>query len=122
MLQPVGLSLQGEASGVVQDTVQHGSRQDRVAHHLCPIGDLLVRCKDDRVRLIGITDEGEEPVGLCPGDRSVPDLIDDDHLGLPDVPQPETGCPFCIRGIKDLYEVRHPLKADCVSGIDSFET
>ena len=121
MLQPVGLSLQREASGMVQDTVQHSSRQNRIAHHLRPVSDLLVRRKDDRVRLIGVTDKGEESVGLGSGDRCISDLINDDQLCLPDVPQPEPGSSFGVGSIKDLHEVRHSLKADGIAGINGFQ-
>ena len=58
VLQPVGFSLQGETFCMMQDPVQHGGCQDRVSHHLSPFSDLLVRRKDDRVRFVGITDEG----------------------------------------------------------------
>ena len=60
---------------MVENPVQHGSGKYRVAHHLRPVHDLLVGGKDNGGCLVGITDEGKEPVGLAAGDRSISDLV-----------------------------------------------
>ena len=57
----------------MKDSVQHGCGKNRITHHLGPLGDLLVGGKNDRRRLVRITDEGEEPVSLRSADRCVSD-------------------------------------------------
>ena len=122
MLQPVGLSLQRVAHAVSQDPVQERRGKYRVSHHLSPVGHFLVCRKDQRSGLIGVTDEGKELIGLDPGDRCVSDLVNDDHLCLPEVLETETGGPVGVAVVQDLYEVRHLFKADCVAFIDGFES
>ena len=56
MLQPVGFTPEGVAAGMMQDPIQHCCRQNGIAHHLSPVHDLLVRRKDERGSLIGVTD------------------------------------------------------------------
>ena len=118
VLQPVGFSPQGETFGVMQNPVQHGCRQDGIAHHLSPVSDLLVRCKDDRVRLVGITDEGEEPIRLFPGDWGVPNLINDDQLRFAEILQAKPGRTLDLCRIEYLYEVAHAFKTDGVACLD----
>ena len=122
MLQTVGLSTERKASRMVKDPIQHGCGEDRVPHHLCPFRDLLVRRKDDRAGLIGITYKGEEAVGLGPADRRIADLIQYDQLSLPDVLQSEAGRAFCLCGIQDLYEVGHAFKTDGIAVLDSLQS
>ena len=118
MLQTVGLPSQREACCVVKDSVQHGCGKNRITHHLGPLGDLLVGGKNDRRRLVRITDEGEEPVSLRSADRCVSDLIDDDQLCLFDVLQPEACTALGISIVEDLHKVGHPLKAYRVAAVD----
>ena len=103
---------------MVKDSVQHGCGKNRITHHLGPLGDLLVGGKNDRRRLVRITDEGEEPVGLRSADRCVSDLIDDDQLCLFDVLQPEACTALGISIVEDLHKVGHPLKAYRVAAVD----
>jgi len=60
---------------MLQNSVQESCGQDRITHHLCPVRNLLVGRKDQGRCLVGITDKGKEPIGLGPGDRSVPDFV-----------------------------------------------
>ena len=122
MLQPVGLSPEREAGRMVKYPIQHGCSEYRVTHHLCPFRDLLVRRKDDRAGLIGITYKGEEAVGLGPADRRIADLIQYDQLSFPNVLQSETGRAFCLCGIQDLYEVGHAFKTDGIAVLDSLQS
>ena len=78
----------------------------------------IINSKDNRCRLVRITDEGEEPVGLCSADRRVSDLIDDDQLCLLDVLQPEACTALGISIVEDLYKVGHPLKTYRVATVD----
>ena len=75
MLQSVRLPGKGETAGVLQDPVQEGCGQDRIAHHLRPVCNFLVSRKDQGGGFVGITDKGKEPVGLRPGYRSIPDFV-----------------------------------------------
>ena len=64
MLKAIGLSTKRKALRVMQDPIQHGSGENRVTHHLCPLRDLLVGGEDDGCGLVGVADEGEEAVRL----------------------------------------------------------
>lgn len=105
----------------MKDPIQHRGGEYGVSHHLSPFGDLFVGRKDDRPCFVGITDEVEEAVSLLAGDRCVSDLINDYQLCLSDVLQPEAGTALRLGPVKDLHEVRHPLKADCVAAVDCLQ-
>ena len=106
---------------MVKYPVKHGSRQNRVTHHLRPLGDLLVCGKDDRGGLVGVADKGEEAVCFVPGDRRISDLVNNDQLCLPDVLQPEPGGALDIGVVQDPGEAGHALKADRVTAVDCFK-
>jgi len=86
MLQPIEFASQRETFGIVQYPVKHGGCKHRVTHHFSPLRDLLIRCKYNRGCLVGIADEGEEPVGLTASDWGIANFINDDHLSLSDIP------------------------------------
>lgn len=50
---------------MVEDPTPHGSCKHRVAHHLCPVNDLLVGGKDDGVGFIGVADKSKKRFA-CP--------------------------------------------------------
>ena len=100
---------------MLQNTIQKGCGQDRITHHLCPVRNLLVGRKDQGGCFVGITDKGEEPIGLSPGDRSIADFINNNELSFFQVFYPEAGCPVHLAIVQELNQVYHFLKAD---GID----
>jgi len=106
---------------MMEDPAQQGGSKYGVPHHLSPVYDLLVGGKDNGRGFIGVADEGEEPVGLAAGDRSISDLVDDEELGFLQVPKAEARGAFCLCGIQDLHEVHHLLEADGITAVDGVE-
>ena len=107
---------------MVKDTIQHSCGKHRIAHHLSPLGDLLVSSKDDRGRFIRIAYESEEAISLSPADRCIADLIQNDQLRFAYVLKSEAGASLDVRIVEDLDEVSHPLKADCIAGVYGFKS
>lgn len=106
----------------MKNPVKHSSGENRISHHLSPLGYLLVGRKDDGGGLVGVADKGEEPVGLSSRDGRVSDLVYDDQLSLFQVLQPEAGSTLGIGGIHDPDQVSHLFEADSVSGLDCIQT
>ena len=75
MLETVGFSPERETLRMVKDPVKHGGGKNWVSHHLSPLGDFLVGCKDDGGSLISIAYECKEPVGLGTRYWGISDLI-----------------------------------------------
>ena len=66
----------------MQQTVEDGAGDHRVAEHLTPGTETLVAGDDDRAALVTARDQLEEQVGALAVDRQIADLIDDEQLGL----------------------------------------
>ena len=109
MLQAVRFPGEREAAGMLQDPVQQRSGQDRISHHLSPVSNLLVGCKDQGGCLVGITDKGKEPVSLGPGNRGVADFVTDNQLGLLQVLNPEAGGTIRLTVVQEL--IAPPIKS-----------
>jgi hypothetical protein len=80
--EPVGVALDVDRGGVVQDPVQDGRGDDRVAEDLVPLGEAPVRGQDQRFFFVPPGDELEEQMRAVTVDGDVADLVDNQKLGL----------------------------------------
>ena len=62
--------------GVVQEPIEKGGGDDRIAEHLAPLGEAAVRGEDHRAFLVAGVYALEEQVGAAWRDREIPDLVD----------------------------------------------
>ena len=80
--EPVALALDVDGDRVVQQAVEDGGGDHRVAEDVPPGAEALVAGDDDRAALVAAADELEEQVGALAIDRDVADLVDDQDLRL----------------------------------------
>lgn len=73
----VGVTVQGDDVGVVDEAVDGGGGHDVVAEGLAPAGEGQVGGDDDRAGLIAGGDELEEQGGGCGVEGQVADLVAD---------------------------------------------
>ena len=59
-LQPVAFALDVDGGGMVQQSVQDGGGQDRIAEVLTPVDEALVAVQDDGGPLVAPGDQSEE--------------------------------------------------------------
>ena len=78
--QPVALALEGDHGGVVDEPVDQGGGDHRVAEDLAPLLEAAVRGDDDRAAFVAARDEREEQVGGLAFERQVADLVDDQQV------------------------------------------
>src|SRR3954454_6989143 len=75
--QPVGVALEGEDLGVVDEAVDHGGGHDVVGEDLAPAPERLVAGADEGGAFVAGRDELEEQVRRLGLERDVADLVDD---------------------------------------------
>ena len=81
-LEPVRFPFDVHGGRVVEQAVEQGARDHGVAKDLTPGAEALIAGEQDRAPLIAPGDELEKEIGSLPVDRDVPDLVDDQELGL----------------------------------------
>jgi hypothetical protein len=107
-LEPIGTAFDIDRRGVMQDTVQDGRGDHRIAEDLVPLGEAPVRSHDQGALLIAAGDELEEQMRAVAIDRDVADLVDDQELGLAVELQPLFDFVFGI-GLRQGRDQRHGL-------------
>ncbi len=65
----------------MEQAVEDGGGDDRVAEHLTPLGEALVRGQDHAATFVAGRDQGEEGGGRRAIVRPDAELVDDQHLG-----------------------------------------
>ena len=77
--EPVALALEGHDVGVVDEAIDEGGGDHRVAEDLAPGFEAAVAGDDDRAAFVAACDQGEEQVRGLALEREVADLVDDDQ-------------------------------------------
>ena len=77
--QPIGMPLDLDDDGMVQQAVQQGGGHDVVAEEGAPVPEAAIGGKDGGALLVAGIDQLEEQVGAAGFDRQVADLIDDEQ-------------------------------------------
>ena len=75
--QPVGMPLDLDHDGMVQQAVQQGGGHDDVTEDGAPVLEAAIRGEDGGALLVAGIDQLEEQVGAAGLDRQVADFIDD---------------------------------------------
>src|SRR5205085_10582436 len=65
---------------VVDESVDQGGGDHRVAEDLAPVFEAAVRGDDDRAAFVAAGEEGEEQVGRLPFERKAADFVDDQQV------------------------------------------
>jgi len=81
-LEAIGVALDIDRGGMMQDAVQDGRGDDRITEDLIPLTEAAVGGEDQRALFVAPRDELEEEVGAVAIDADVADLVDDEELGL----------------------------------------
>ena len=79
LLEPVALAFEGDDVGVVNEPVDEGGGDHRVAEDLAPGLEAAVAGDDDRAALVAAGNQREEQVRCLPFQGQVADLVDDDQ-------------------------------------------
>ena len=77
VFEPVGVALEGDDVGVVDEPVDHGCGDDVVAEHFAPSPERLVAGDDQGGSFVAGGDELEEQVRRFGFERDVADFVDD---------------------------------------------
>jgi hypothetical protein len=75
--EAVALAFEGDHGGVVDEPIDQGGRDHRVAEDLAPLLEAAVAGDDDRAALVAAGNEREEQVGGLALQGQVADLVDD---------------------------------------------
>ena len=79
VFEAVGVALDGDDFGVVDEAVDHGGGDDVVAEDFAPASEGLVAGDDQRGALVAAGDELEEQVRGFGFEGDVADFVDDDQ-------------------------------------------
>ncbi len=66
----------------MQQAIEDGAGDHRIAEDFAPRAKTLIAGEQDRAAFIASTDELKEEIRALPIDRDVADLVDDQELGL----------------------------------------
>src|SRR3546814_8558401 len=80
LAEPIAVTADCDHGAVVQQAIQDGGGDHRVAEHRAPLGDRAVRGEQDRAALVTPADQLEEQVGGVRIERQVAELVDDQQL------------------------------------------
>jgi len=85
----------------MEESIQDGRGDDRVAEKLLPVDEALVRSQDRRAFLVPIGDELKKEIGFAAIDRQITDFVDDDQAGR------EEGFPLALGFLELADQRRH---------------
>ena len=85
--QPVGVALDLDNDGMVQQAVEQRGGHDVIPKDSSPVPEAAIGCEDGGALLVAGVDQLEEQVGAAGFDRQVADLIDDEQGDPVDVAQ-----------------------------------
>lgn len=117
LTQSVALAFERDDVGVVDEAVDEGGGDHRVAEDFAPGFEAAVAGDDDRAAFVAARDECEEQVRGLAFEGQVADFVDDDQAVTLDAPQ------LVIEGVAVLsrFEAVDPLlggrERDAVSGL-----
>ncbi len=80
-LEAVGLALDGDDFGVVDEAIDQGDDAGGVGEDLVPFGERFVGRNDRGLLLVAARDDLEQQIGMAVGIGEVADLIDDKQPG-----------------------------------------
>src|SRR4051812_40500786 len=81
LAQPVAGTFNLDNHGVVQESVQQGRRDHRVAKNFAPLAEAAIRGQDHRALLVAGVDQLEEQIAGTRPDGEIADLINDEQRG-----------------------------------------
>ena len=87
LAEPIALSFDVDGARMVEQAIQNGRRDDRIAKDLAPGAQALIARQDDGTPFIATGDELEEQVRPLPINRDIADLINDEEVGLGEEPE-----------------------------------
>ena len=88
--EAVGLAVDGQDLGVVDEAVDQRDDAGSVGEDLAPLGERAVGCDDGAVALVTAADELEQEIGVAVGIGEISDLIDGEEVGVSIVAQAPT--------------------------------
>jgi hypothetical protein len=97
LTEAVARALDLDDDGVVEETVEEGGSDDRVAKDLAPLGEAAVGGEDHRSLFVAGVDELEEEASAIRGDWQVADLVDDQERGAAEEADLVTQPAFALR-------------------------
>src|SRR3546814_21073216 len=102
LAEPIAVTADCDHGAVVQQAIQDGGGDHRVAEHRAPLGDRAVRGEQDRAALVTPADQLEEQGGGVRLERTVAELVDDQQLR----PGVEIGRASCRDRVCTYVEVK----------------
>ena len=118
LAQAVAGALDADDGGVVQEPVEQRGGHDRVAEHVPPLGESLVRGEDHGALLVAGVDELEEEVGGLGVDGDVADLVDDEQGGASVVSELVVEAVGAARRGEGVDELGEGGSVDAAAGLD----
>ena len=106
IFEPIAVTFDVDDPGVMEEPVQDGRGDDRVAEKLLPVDEALVGGQDRRALLVPVGDELEKEISLAAVDREITDLVDDDQAGR------EERLPFALGFLELADQRRHGREVD----------
>ncbi len=79
--QPIAVTLDVDGRDVMERAVEDRVGQDLVVEDLAPVREALVAGHDEAGPFVAADEEPEEEASLLPGQREVPELIQDEYRG-----------------------------------------
>jgi len=80
--QTITLAFDIDRDGMVEEPVENRRGDNRITKHVAPGAEALITGEQNRALLIAPGDELEEQIGALPINGDIPDLINDQELGL----------------------------------------
>jgi hypothetical protein len=119
--EAVALAADVEDVAVVEEPVEDGGGDDRVAEHLAPLGEALVGGQDHAAALVASRDQGEEGGGGRAVVGPDAELVDDQHLGGELDAQVAVEAVLGLGAAEVFHQVVGAGEVDAVAGLDRLE-